>query len=365
MRSWRRAALELPDGLTLLSGPNGAGKTSLLEALALACLGVSCRTARDTEVIRTGEPALHVALELDGPDGRSRREIGVGRAGTRRRLSRDGVSVPTLSAWRVRGAVLIFLPEELRAVKGPPAARRRHLDRLLEAAEPGYADELAAYGAALAQRGALLRRVRAGLTGPQGLPVWEDRLARHGAAVVAARRRAMERLRGPVARWWAALGGGDHGRAELEPSPASVSEVPEARLEEALRTLLAERRERDLRAGQTLSGPHRDDVWIGERPPGGPARDIRRTGSQGEQRTAVLALIMAHRDVLGEMGATPVLLLDDVLSELDPVRRERVLAGAACVGQTVATSAEPAAAAAAEAAGGRVVRVSAGRIVDG
>lgn len=340
VRCWTRGALDLPPGLVLVTGPNGAGKTSLIEAVTLACLGVSPRTARESEVVRRGAEALRVAVELDGPAGRHRREIGYA-PGLGRRLVLDGEPVRALGAWRARGALLVFIPEELRAVKGPPAARRRHLDRLLEAAEPGYAEALGEYQAALAQRNALLRRVRAGVTGEAGLAPWEARMAAAGALVAAGRRGAVDRLRAPFARWLEALGGGPGGELRLEASPAALEPVPDADLEAALAAALLERRERDVRAGQTMSGPHRDDLWIGAGP-----GDLRRVGSQGEQRTAVLALLVAHRDHLAAMAqARPVLLLDDVLSELDPSRRERLLDALGAHGQAILTTADPHAAA--------------------
>ena len=176
MRCWDRAELDLPPGLVLLVGPNGAGKTSLVEAVVLGCLGVSPRTAREAEVVRRGAPALHVSLDLDGPPGRHLREIGfaagAGPAPAAGRRSRRARS----ARWRAR-AVLVFLPDELRAVKGPPAARRRALDRVLEAASPGFAEDLVGYQRALAQRNALLRRVRAGTASEDSLPAWEAQMA--------------------------------------------------------------------------------------------------------------------------------------------------------------------------------------------
>ncbi|MCU0306775.1 MAG: DNA replication and repair protein RecF [Thermoleophilia bacterium] len=360
VRCWSRAALDLPDGLVVLAGPNGAGKTSLVEALVMACLGVSCRTSREQEMVRRGAGALHVRLDLAGPDGERRRDIGY-QPGLGRRLALDGEPVRSLGAWRARGAVLVFLPDELRAVKGPPAARRRHLDRLLEAAAPGYADDLAGYQAALAQRNALLRRVRAGVTGADGLPPWEARLAALGARLARDRRAALTALAGPFARLLADLGGGPGGVLALEPSPAALAGVPDEEIEGALLAMLAAARDRDVRAAQTLAGPHRDDVLVGQDRDGATA-DLRRLGSQGEQRTAVLALLLAHREHLAGLGAAPVLVLDDVLSELDPVRRGRLLDAVGPPGQSLLTTADPAAASAAADRGARVVEVREGRL---
>lgn len=338
LRCWRRGRIALPEGLVVIEGPNGAGKTSLVEAITLACLGVSPRTSREAEAVRAGEEALHVGLLLDGPGGRRLREIGYA-PGLGRRLRLDGEPVRGLARWRAAGAVLVFIPEELRAVKGPPGARRRHLDRLLEAAVPGYLEDLTAYGTALAQRNALLRRVRAGQAGPDGLPPWEHQLAARGARLVAARRAALADLRAPFTRHLAALGGGE-GDLGLEPSPSALAEVADGELEVFLREGLERSRPREIAAAQTLSGPHRDDVYVGT-----DGRDVRRLGSQGEQRTAVLALLLAHRDHLAARRARPILLLDDVMSELDPGRRERLLTEIGGPGQAVVTSADPDAAA--------------------
>lgn len=358
VRSWSRVVVDLPPGGIVLTGPNGAGKTSLVEALVLACLGVSCRTSREAEAVRTGAPAMHVSLDLSGPGGTRRRDIGYAPR-TGRRLALDGEPVRSLSAWRAAGSVLVFLPEELRAVKGPPAARRRHLDRLLEAAVPGYADDLVAYAGALSQRNAALRHVRAGRSGVDGVLPWEPVIAATGARIVVARRDAMRALAEPFARWMADLGGGDQGIVALEPSPASLAEVPDDEVQAALTDRMEQVRDREIAAAQTLAGPHRDDVFVGQTR-GDEVVDLRRVGSQGEQRTAVLALLMAHREHLGEHSGLPILILDDVLSELDPTRRGLLLDAAVGHGQCILTTADPAAAQAAADRGARVMSVREG-----
>ena len=358
VRSWSRVAVDLPPGGIVLTGPNGAGKTSLVEALVFACLGVSCRTSREAEMVRSGATAMHVALDLSGPDGTRHRDIGYAPR-TGRRLALDSEPVRALSAWRAAGSVLVFLPEELRAVKGPPAARRRHLDRLLEAATPGYADDLVAYAGALTQRNAALRHVRAGRTGIDAVVPWETVIAETGARLVVARRDAMRALAAPFAQWMARLGAGDGGVVSLEPSPASLGDVSDTEVSAALAERMEQSRDREVAAAQTLAGPHRDDVFVGQDRDDAQV-DLRRVGSQGEQRTAVLALLMAHREHLGARSGLPILILDDVLSELDPTRRGLLLDAAVGSGQCILTTADPVSAQAAADRGARVMSVREG-----
>ena len=349
LRSWERLSLDVGDGLIVVSGPNGAGKTSLVEAVAFGLVGVSPRTAREAEAIRTTATAFHVTLEVDSPAGRQRREMGF-QPGLGRRLRIDGVPVRSLGDWRASGSILVFLPEELRAVKGPPAARRRVVDRLIEGLDPTYIATSTAYASAISQRNALLKRIRAGLTGVSGLAPWDRAVAEFGAVISAARARAIADLDPLFRRWMERLGDVPDAALVWEPSPSGLAEADPAGFEEFLTTRIAETRERDMKAAQTLSGPHRDDVWIGAGD-----QDLRRTGSQGEQRTAVLALILACRDRLAAEGVPPILLLDDVLSELDPERRRRLLEAVRGTGQTWVTSADPDAAALAASAGASCV----------
>lgn len=345
LRSWHRLTLDVGPGLIVMSGPNGAGKTSIVEAVALGLVGVSPRTAREAEAVRTGAQALHVTLDVDSPHGPQRREIGYQpRVG--RRLQIDGVPVRSLADWRASGSLLVFLPEELRAVKGPPAARRRVVDRLIEGLDPGFMGRSVAYGAAISQRNALLKRIRQGLTGPSGLSPWDHAVVELGAEISRARRDVIREMNPRFATWMERLGGVTGAHLAWEPSPSELAEAATDEIADTLADVIARHRDRDMRAAQTLSGPHRDDLWIGV-----DDQDLRRTGSQGEQRTAVLALLLACRDLLAAAGIPPIVLLDDVLSELDPERRRRLLDAVRDGGQTWLTSADPDAAALAAASG--------------
>ncbi len=335
VRCWDRAEIALPPGLTVISGPNGAGKTTLVEAIALGCAGVSPRTAREAEIVRRGADALHVELDLVDPTGvDARRGIGF-QPGRRRRLTIDGDPVRSLAAWRAHGALSVFVPEELRLLNGPPAGRRRALDRLLEALAPGFIEIAARYREGVSQRNALLRRVRAAEAPPDHLDVWDHQISEAGGALASHRRTIVADLAPRFTAWLDALAGGERGLLRLVSSPAHLQEADDPAA--VLAAALAERRPRDVAAAQTLSGPHRDDVWIGT---AGDV-DLRSTGSQGEQRTAALALILAGRDLLSAAAGRPILILDDVLSELDPGRRRALLGAVAEGGQSIVTSADP------------------------
>lgn len=336
VRSWHRARITLGPGLTVLTGHNGAGKTSLVEAVVLAAVGASPRTSQLGDLVRHGERALHVRAVLDVPGrGATVRDLGY-QARVGRRLAEDGEHVASLAAWRRPGGVLVFVPEELRAVKGPPAARRRGLDRVLEAVVPGFTEAVSAYGAALAQRNAVLRRAKTGDGAAVGdAAPWEAQMAAAGAAVTRGRRQGVAMLAGPFAHWLTTLGGEAGGAVRREASPARLDEVGDDGWEDAFRAYLADRRGRDAAAGMTLAGPHRDDLWIGWGD-----FDARRLGSQGEQRTAALALLLAHRDILRDRAARPILLLDDVFSELDPDRRRALVEAVRDGGQTIITTAD-------------------------
>ena len=357
VRCWPRLSLDLSDGLVVITGPNGSGKTSIVEGLVFGCLGVSPRTSRDQEAIANGAPAMRIELEIDGPDGLTRRAVGLA-PGQARRLSIDGTPVRGLAQWRAAGSVLVFLPDELRAIKGPPAARRRHLDRLLEGLDTGFADLLARYQEVLSQRNALLRRIRQGVTGEATLDSWDAQLVALGAVIGRTRRQALRRLEPTVAEYLRHLNGPGRVRLAVESSPSALADASDDDLEAVLAQETATRRHRDIQAAQTLAGPHRDDILIEAE-----GRDLRRLGSQGEQRLAVLALLLAQRDDLSQSQSMPILVLDDVLSELDPQRRERLLDVVKSGGQAIVTSADPGTVELAGAHAAQLIRVHEGQCV--
>jgi len=301
----------------LAVGPNGAGKTNLLEAMHVGTQGFSPRSRNDAQLVRFGADAARIALRGDRAGTKLEVEVTL-RPGDAKRARLNGASLRAAEQLRAEISTLVFTPDRLVVVKGGPAARRAYFDRALGRLFPARAGIPAEYGAAVAQRNAALRRVAVGASTREAVAPWTERVADLGTGLVAARREAIELLGLPFAAHAAALRLED---AELgyDAEPPSVDD-------------LEQRFDEDLDRGTTGLGPHLDEIEI--RADG---RDLRRYGSQGEQRLAVLSLLLAEAELLGQRGTAPLLLLDDVLSELDEDRR-RALAERLGEGQTLITA---------------------------
>jgi DNA replication and repair protein RecF len=327
VRNLAAAELALEPRLNLVWGPNGAGKTNLLEALYMALAGRSCRTANDRETIAFGEPLARAEAVVS--DGAERRTFlcAVDRSEGKRHALEGSPVGPEASSRRPPLAV--FMPDRLVLVKGPPAARRAHLDRFCAALWPARAEARRRYGRGLAQRNALLSRIRSGEAGADALDAWDAELAAAGVELIATRAAAIERLAAPFAG--AAGDLGLPGTAELAYRPRSEATDPGELVRE-----LGDRREGDLARGYTGHGPHLDELALRLN-----GRLLRRYGSQGQQRVGLLALLFAeHEALIADGRPPPLMLLDDVTSELDEERRallcERLEAGG---GQALITAA--------------------------
>lgn len=302
----------------LVTGPNGAGKTNLLESLHVGTQGFSPRTRADQQLVRHGAAGARVALEGDR-DGRALSlEVTLQQAGKRAKL--NGAPLRSVEQLRAEVSTLVFTPDRLAVVKGGPAARRAYFDRTLGRLLPGRAPLPIEYAAALGQRNAALRRVSFGASTRDAVVPWTEQVAALGAALVESRREAI----GLLAAAFAERAG------ELGLPGATLDYTGEPPTAAALDLRL----ERDLERGVTGLGPHLDDVTIRSGD-----RELRAFGSQGEQRLAVLGLLLAEAEVLAERrGTRPLVLLDDVLSELDASRRRTLAERIGRIGQAIVTT---------------------------
>jgi DNA replication and repair protein RecF len=327
LRSLDRVRVELSPGIVSVIGPNGTGKTNLVEALYFALTGRSFRTSDRRDLIPFGGSLARAEATIRDDDGLERKLLAsVSRSEGRRHLL-DGNPADPATIARSRPPVAVFAPDRLTLVKGPPAERRAHLDGFVVARWPARAELRKRYGQAVAQRNALLSRLGAGHGSPDDLRIWDAGLAQAAAPLVEARAEAVAELAEPFAEASAELG---LESGALEYAPRASGTVEE------IRAGLEERREQDIRLGRSSWGPHHDELKLTSS-----ERSLRRYGSQGQQRTALLALLFAERSaLLAARRVTPLLLLDDVMSELDPGRRERLVARLGAGGQVLITAAD-------------------------
>ncbi len=296
----------------LLYGDNGAGKTNLLEAVYVLATLRSFRDARPARWVREGRPGALIEGRVSGPYGQ--RTLSWRQAGGERALTMDGGPVG-LRSWFETISAILFSPETVSVIRGEPEGRRHLLDRAVFTARPAYLDLVRDYRRVVAQKGALLRSGRA----PAGeLDVWDDRLATLGGQVMARRWELVAELLGPFQEAVELISGGDRVGLEIrsEGGEEGGPEGAEARLREAL----ARARPDELRTGSALVGPHRHDLEIRVN-----GRSARRFASQGQARTLALALKLGELEAARRRGQTPLFLLDDLTSELDRGRRERLV----------------------------------------
>jgi DNA replication and repair protein RecF len=303
----------------LVSGPNGAGKTNLLEALHVGTQGFSPRARSDAQLVRFGADAGRVALRGSNGGAPFTADVGLSpRESRRARL--NGQVLRSAEQLRHDLRTLVFTPDRLAVVKSAPATRRAYLDRSLGRILPARTAVPVEYAAAVGQRNAALRRLAAGASSREAVAPWTEAVVSLGGELVEARREAVGLLAAAFASCAERLG---LGGATL----SYDGEVPT--LEE-----YEQRFDRDLERGLTGAGPHLHDLRVEAA-----GRDLRSFGSQGEQRIAVLALVLAEADVLVERtGSAPLVLLDDVLSELDEDRRRALGTLLSGGGQTLVTT---------------------------
>jgi DNA replication and repair protein RecF len=338
LRGYAALEAEFGPGPHLVWGPNAAGKTSLLESIVLAAWGRSHRTTTDLELIRWGADLARVEARM----GRDSVEVALVRPGSapggaptgRKRIRVNGVPR------RASGLVgllrtVVFAPEEMLLVAGPPGLRRTAIDQLASQRSAAYVRDLVAYGRTLQQRNSLLRAIREEQAARDELRYWDGALLDAGGAIVAERLKLLAELADPLARAHAEIAPEEAAIGQLAlryetNAPAAAGETPR----EALARRLADTAEKEVWNGATLVGPHRDDVVFELS-----GRDLATFASRGQQRSAILALKLAELDLLTTLdGRPPLLLLDDVFSELDPARRSHLVRRIAALPQAFVTT---------------------------
>jgi len=322
-RNHAESLVELVDGPVVIAGPNGAGKTSILEAVSVLATGHSFRTSDDSVLLRAG--ASRGIVEADVVVDERDLRLGVAFGAVDRRFFLNGVAQRTfrdIAALKV----VVFSPDDLRLCKGSPAERRDFVDGALAASSPAGMALLADWSRVLKQRNVLLKSLRPNRadTIPTALETWTAMLADKGAELVAARVRLLAKMRPHIESAVADLAGLEMDIAYVA-SFGTGHPVGEATEPETIRARLAEtmaeRIREEIERGVTLVGPHRDDISLKIS-----QRDVRSQASQGEQRVVALALRLGELGLLEEiLDDSPVLLLDDVFSELDPDRRSCLL----------------------------------------
>lgn len=328
-------------GPQIVWGPNAAGKTSLLEGIVLTAWGRSHRTAAEGELVRWGAELARVEAKIgrlgDPPEAHNAVEVGLVRTpsgGARKRIRVNGVPRRVAALGGALRTVL-FAPEEMLLVSGSPSLRREAMDRLAGQRAPAYLRELATYGRALQQRNGLLRQIRDEQATRDELRFWDTTLLDSGAAVREERTRLLDALAQPLAA----------AHAEIAPDEAELGrlgvryvtnapQLPGESARAALARRLDETADKEVWNGSTLVGPHRDDLtFVLEE------RSLATFASRGQQRTAILAFKLAELDLLTELdGQPPLLLLDDVFSELDADRRSRLVRRIAQLPQAFVTT---------------------------
>jgi len=334
LRGYASLEASFGPGPHIVWGPNAAGKTTLLEAMVLLAWGRSHRTATDGELIRWGTELARI----EGRVGQDTIEVAVVRAGSgsagRKRIRVNGLARRASGLAGLLRTVL-FAPEEMLLVAGSPSLRRAVIDQLAATGSPAYADALSTYGRTLQQRNSLLRSIREDGASRAELRYWDGAFLDTGGAIVAERRRLLGVLAGPLAAAHAEIAPEEaaNGRLALRyetNAPPQPGETPR----DALARRLVETAEKEVWNGTTLVGPHRDDLVFEL-----DGRDLATFASRGQQRTAILALKLAELDVVTALdGRPPLLLLDDVFSELDPERRSHLVRRIAALPQAFVTT---------------------------
>lgn len=322
-RNYERLTLDTSAGVNILVGPNAQGKTNLLEAIHVLALTKSHRTSKDKELIGWNQPFARIRAELTRKYGKISMELQLSPQGKRAKVNE--LEQRKLSGFVGTLNVVLFAPEDLDIVKGSPGVRRRFMDMEIGQVHPGYLHDLQQYQKIMQQRNNYLKSTDASKASQAMLDVWNEQLVSFGVKMMQKRKTFIRKLQGWAEKiHYGITAGSEQLTVEYRPSFGIDDDAgfqDEASLFQQFMLKLTQGKEQEFRRGTTLVGPHRDDLafYIN-------GKDVQSFGSQGQQRTAALSLKLAELELMREeIGEYPLLLLDDVLSELDQQRQTQLI----------------------------------------
>jgi recF protein len=322
-RNYKQLELATGAGVNILIGPNAQGKTNLLEAIHVLALTKSHRTSKDKELIGWNETSARISAEIERRQGKVTMELQLTSQGKRAKV--NGLEQRKLSGFVGTINVVLFAPEDLDIVKGAPGVRRRFMDMEIGQVHPGYLYDSQQYQRIMQQRNNYLKATDLSKASQPMLDVWNEQLVASGVKMMQKRKNFISKL-----QVWAEqihrgiTNGSEQLTVEYRPSVAydhGAAPQDDSSLFQQFMLKLTQGREQEFRRGTTLAGPHRDDLAFFIN-----GKDVQAFGSQGQQRTAALSLKLAELELMREeIGEYPLLLLDDVLSELDQLRQTQLI----------------------------------------
>ena len=339
--------------MTLFQGDNGAGKSNLLEAIYMLAVARSPRASSDRELVRRsrgeGEFYTQVAASVERSDDSVSVQINFRSTTASEPVESGEAPISVQKYFRVNGAprrastlignlnAVMFSAEDLETVYGSPSARRRYLNILISQTDREYLGAIQRYERVVRQRNHLLRQIREGTSRVEELGFWDGELINEGSRIMRQRFATLRMLSEEASPMYAGLSGGkEQLSVSYRPSVEVPDDAAEGVIADAMRLKLEERRRQELARGMTVTGPHRDDIALTL-----DGMEAAAFASRGQTRTAMLALKLAEAEYLKvRRGREPVILLDDVLSELDSTRREQVLDHASRYHQALITTAD-------------------------
>jgi DNA replication and repair protein RecF len=319
-RNYEELSLEAGEGVNIFVGSNAQGKTNLLEAINVMALTKSHRTHSHKELIRWGSDQAALSCRLDKKYGTHQLDLALTKQSKIGKI--NGLVQKKLSHYVGIANVVLFAPEDLYIIKGAPANRRRFLDMEIGQVQPSYMHDLNQYDKVMLQRNNFLKQLQSGSNHSSILDIWNEQLAGFGIKIMKKRQSFIHKLQ----RWAQSIhsqitGEGEQLAVSYSPSLDLSGEPDDAVLFERYMIKLSQTSEQDIRRGTTSVGPHKDDLLFHIN-----GKEVQTYGSQGQQRTAALSLKLAEIELIyEETGEFPILLLDDVMSELDEHRQLKLI----------------------------------------